>query len=123
MRAISIFTDTSSALPARLRWFFEQIVVASEAALNVLPALLTPAAVTALVLGLWRVSADLGWTEDFVIANGFFSHWQVWIALAGFLQLAAASWLQDQQWTSLRPCPAARSASTVRFLKKTDATF
>jgi hypothetical protein len=91
MRAISIFTDTSSALPARLRWSFERIAVASEAALNVLPALLTPAAVVALVLGLWRVSADLGWTGEFVIANGFFSHWQVWIALAAFLQVAAGS--------------------------------
>jgi len=91
MRAVSVFTDSSSTIPARLRRLFEQIVVASEAALNVLPALLTPAAVTALVLGLWRVSADLGWTENFIIANGFFSHWQVWIALAGVLQLAAAS--------------------------------
>jgi hypothetical protein len=91
MRAISIFTDTGSALPGRLRWFFERIVVASEAAMNVLPALLTPAAVTALVLGLWRVSADLGWTGEFLIANGFFSHWQVWIALAIVLQVSAAS--------------------------------
>ena len=91
MRAVSVFTDSGSTIPARLRRLFEQIVVASEAALNVLPALLTPAAVTALVLGLWRVSADLGWTENFIIANGFFSHWQVWIALAGVLQLAAAS--------------------------------
>jgi hypothetical protein len=91
MRAVSIFTDTSSTLPGRLRWFFERVVVASEAAMNVLPALLTPASVTALVLGLWRVSADLGWTGEFLIANGFFSHWQVWIALAIGLQVAAAS--------------------------------
>jgi len=70
----------------------EQTVVASEAALNVLPALLTPAAVIAFVLGLWRVSADLGWTEEFLIANGFFSHWQVWIALAIALQVSA-TWL------------------------------
>jgi hypothetical protein len=91
MRAISIFTDTSATLPARVRWSFERIIVASEAALNVLPALLTPAAVVALVLGLWRVSSDLAWTGEFVIANGFFSHWQVWIALAGGLQLAAVS--------------------------------
>jgi hypothetical protein len=60
--------------------------------MNVLPALLTPAAVVALVLGLWRVSADLGWTEEFLISKGFFSHWQVWIALAIGLQ-AAAAWL------------------------------
>ena len=91
MRAVSVFTDTSSTLPGRLRWLFERVVVASEAAMNVLPALLTPASVTALVLGLWRGSADLGWTGEFLIANGFFSHWQVWIALAIGLQVAAAS--------------------------------
>jgi hypothetical protein len=59
--------------------------------MNVLPALLTPAAVVALVLGLWRVSADLGWTEEFLISNGLFSHWQVWIALAIGLQASATS--------------------------------
>src|ERR1700736_668962 len=91
MRAASIFADTSSALPATFRRFVERTVVASEAAMNVLPALLTPAAVTALVLGLWRVSADLGWTGEFLIASGFFSHWQVWIALAIGLQVMAAS--------------------------------
>src|SRR5580700_9237023 len=89
MRAVSNFTDIGSTLPGRLRGFFERVVVASEAAMNVLPALLTPASVTALVLGLWRVSADLGWTGEFLIANGFFSHWQVWIALAIGLQVAA----------------------------------
>ena len=89
MRAASVFAESSSTFPVRLRWFLDRTVVASEAAMNVLPALLTPAAVLALVLGLWRVSADLGWTGDFLIANGFFSHWQVWIALASGLQLAA----------------------------------
>ncbi len=91
MRSVSIFTDTASTLGARLRRFLERTVVASSAAMNVLPALLTPAAVVALVLGLWRVSADLGWTEEFLISNGFFSHWQVWIALAIGLQAAATS--------------------------------
>jgi hypothetical protein len=91
MRAASTFTDTSSTLPVRLKRFVDRIVVASEAAMNVLPALLTPAAVVALVLGLWRVSSDLGWTEQFLIPSGFFSHWQVWIALAIVLQVAAAS--------------------------------
>ena len=59
--------------------------------MNVLPALLTPAAVIALVLGLWRVTADLGWTGEFLISGGLFSHWQVWIALAVALQLAAVA--------------------------------
>jgi hypothetical protein len=91
MRAVSVFSETSSALPVKARWFIDRTVTASSAALNVLPALLTPAAVVALVLGLWRVSADLGWTEEFLISNGFFSHWQVWIGLAIGLQAAATS--------------------------------
>jgi hypothetical protein len=91
MRAASAFTYTNSLLPAAVRRFFSRVVIASEAALNVLPALLTPASVVALVLGVWRISSDLGWTEQFLIVNGFFSHWQVWIALAIVLQIAASS--------------------------------
>src|SRR5260370_41836539 len=91
MGSVSIPADTASTVGPRLRRFLERPVVASSAAMNVLPALLTPAAVVALVLGLWRVSADLGWTEEFLISNGFFSHWQVWIALAITLQVAAVS--------------------------------
>jgi len=91
MRASSSFTDSGSAQPAKMRWFIGQTVAASEAAMNVLPALLTPAAVVALVLGLWRVSSDLNWTEEFLIPNGFFSHWQVWIGLAFALQAASTA--------------------------------
>lgn len=91
MRAASVIAETNSTFPAKWRRFVDRTVVSSEAAVNVFPALLTPAAVVALVLGLWRVSADLGWTEEFLIGNGFFSHWQVWIALAILLQIAAAA--------------------------------
>jgi hypothetical protein len=49
---------------------------------NVLVALLTPAAVVAFVMAMWRVCADLGWATAFLISGGFFSHWQVWIALS-----------------------------------------
>jgi hypothetical protein len=52
-------------------------------------ALLTPAALTAAVLGLWRIAADLGWAGDFAIASGFFSHWQVWLVAAAALELCA----------------------------------
>ena len=41
-------------------------------------------------MGLWRLTADLGWTETFPIANGFFSHWIVWIALAIGLKFGAS---------------------------------
>jgi hypothetical protein len=53
-------------------------------------ALLTPAAAMALVLGVWRLGADLKWTGAFAISSGLFSHWQVWIALAGLLETGAS---------------------------------
>ena len=52
-------------------------------------ALLTPAAVMACVLALWRLAADLNLTGQFPIAQGLFSHWQVWMALATLLQFCA----------------------------------
>ena len=54
-----------------------------------LGALLTPAAVMASVLGLWRLAADMKWTGEFGITSGLFSHWQVWLASAAILQRGA----------------------------------
>jgi hypothetical protein len=54
-----------------------------------LAALLTPGAVMAAVLALWRLAADLKATSQFPISDGLFSHWQVWLAAASTLQLRA----------------------------------
>ena len=51
--------------------------------------LLTPAACLVGVIGLWRLTADLGFTAGFAISTGIFSHWQVWLATAVALQLCA----------------------------------
>ena len=51
-----------------------------------LSALMTPAAVMASALGLWRLTADLKLTGEFGIATGLFSHWQVWMVFAALLQ-------------------------------------
>jgi hypothetical protein len=51
--------------------------------------LLTPAAVMACVLALWRLAADLSFTGQFPITDGLFSHWQVWITVAGVLEFTA----------------------------------
>ena len=56
-----------------------------------LAALLTPAALMACVLALWRLCADLGITGPFAIGRGPFSHWQVWVGVAAGTQLAAVS--------------------------------
>jgi hypothetical protein len=54
-------------------------------------AMLSPAAAIALVLSFWRLGSDLGWTGQFAISNGLFSHWQVWFALAIILGALAPS--------------------------------
>ena len=51
-----------------------------------LSALMTPAAVMASALGLWRLTADMKLTGEFGIATGLFSHWQVWMVFAAILQ-------------------------------------
>lgn len=51
--------------------------------------LMTPVALMAFALGGWRIAADLKWTGEFAISEGFFSHWQVWIALGIGVQFCA----------------------------------
>jgi hypothetical protein len=53
---------------------------------SVAAALLSPAAVTAAALGLWKLTAELHLTRSFAIASGFFSYWQVWLGAAIVLQ-------------------------------------
>jgi hypothetical protein len=48
--------------------------------------LLTPAAVMASALALWRVAADLNWASSFAIPSGPFSYWQFWLGAAIALQ-------------------------------------
>ena len=57
-------------------------------------ALMTPAAVMASVLGLWRLSADMKLTGEFGIATGLFSHWQVWMVFAALLQ--GGAWILNR---------------------------
>jgi hypothetical protein len=51
--------------------------------------LMTPGAVMAGALGVWRLGADLRWMGEFAIPSGLFSHWQVWIALGALLEAGA----------------------------------
>ena len=88
--ALIKFVSTAST---KLHRAWKQTVAKSEAAADVLVALVTPIALVVLVLGLWRLSADVGWTETFPISDGFFSHWQVWIALAIGLKFGGAALL------------------------------
>jgi hypothetical protein len=64
------------------------LAINRQAAL-VVSSLMTPLAVMLWALGFWRIAADMRWTGEFAISSGLFSHWQVWIALALAVQLAA----------------------------------
>lgn len=48
------------------------------------------ASAVALLAALWRLGADLNWTSRFAFSQGLLSHWQIWLALAVLLQVAAA---------------------------------
>ena len=52
-------------------------------------ALLTPSAVVAFVLSMWRLGADIGFTSSFAIHTGIFSHWQIWLAISVAIQFLA----------------------------------
>jgi hypothetical protein len=52
--------------------------------------MLTPVAVMASVLALWRIGADLNWAGTFAIASGPFSHWQFWLGTAVVLQVCSS---------------------------------
>jgi len=52
-------------------------------------ALLIPASLLAWAIAIWRLAADLRFAGDFAIESGLFSHWQVWMGIALFLQSGA----------------------------------
>jgi hypothetical protein len=51
--------------------------------------LLSLVAIGCASLGVWRVGNDLGWAGDFVVQDGFLSHWQVWVGAAAGAQYAS----------------------------------
>ena len=77
----------------RIRLSYEytvrKTIALNRQATLVATSLMTPVALTAWVLGGWRLLADLKMAGAFAISTGLFSHWQVWIALAIVLQFAA----------------------------------
>ena len=68
--------------------------------LSMLAAMLTPLAVLAGALGVWRLAADRGWTSHFFIAHGLLSHCQVWFTAAIVVRASSRGlnkWLDKQQ--------------------------
>ena len=55
----------------RLQSILRRTIAASAEAADVLVALVTPSALIAFVMGLWRLTADIAWTDTFPISTGF----------------------------------------------------
>jgi hypothetical protein len=72
-----------------------------------LATLLTPVAVLAGALGVWRLGADPGWTNQFFIATGLLSHWQPWFAVAACMHTSARSL---NRWLEIRNSRAENAA-------------
>jgi hypothetical protein len=90
-----VVASTSESTIKSQLWFegaFELITQGfSRQLANILVALLTPAAVLALAMSIWRVCTDLGWAGAFLIDGGFFSHWQVWLAVSIGLKMLSST--------------------------------
>lgn len=63
----------------------------SQQMMGLIIALMTPASLLAFVLAAWRLGADLGFTGEFAIGHGFFSHWIVWAAIGIGVQFFAST--------------------------------
>jgi hypothetical protein len=76
--------------------------------------LLQPAVLAASVLAAWRFGTDVGWTRDFVIPTGPFSHWQTWLAIAVALQIAVIALNRYGSFTDLPKADLPKSEALER---------
>lgn len=79
----------AEVLPIRPGKCREPEVVTPEELAQAMSQLLNPAAVLALALAVWGLSADFGLANSFAVTDGPFSHWQSWVAVAGGIQYAS----------------------------------
>ncbi|MGH9693027.1 MAG: hypothetical protein ACRD5Z_02710, partial [Bryobacteraceae bacterium] len=56
----------------------------------VVSALMAPAVLCADAIAVWSLTADLGWTDNFLFTSGALSNWLIWLALAILVHLAAS---------------------------------
>ena len=89
-RTTSALATTKSAVVDRIQPAFSKTAQFSQEAASLVSVLiLNPAAMIALVFGVWRLGSDLGWAGPFLISDGIFSHWMVWLMLSGGLKALA----------------------------------
>jgi hypothetical protein len=95
-RTTSAIASTRSAVADRIQPAIGRTAQVSQEAASLVSVLfLNPGAMIALVFGFWRLGVDLGWAGNFVVSEGLFSHWLVWILLSGGLKALAMMATRD----------------------------
>lgn len=57
---------------------------------TVVSALMGPAVLCAYAVAVWSLTADLGWTDNFLFTSGALSNWLIWLAIAILVHMAAS---------------------------------
>ncbi len=75
----------------RIRWrrWQEWRLLRPEKLALAIASLLTPSALLAFTTAFWIAASDMRWTSQSFPSHGLFSHWQVWLGIAGVLLLIA----------------------------------
>jgi len=87
LRALALAEKNAKFVTKLQHWMDRTFTMLTKAG-ELFVALINPVALLALALGLWRLTSDIGWTSTFLVSDGLFSHWQVWIVLALGLKAA-----------------------------------
>jgi hypothetical protein len=86
--------------------------------------LLTLISICLLSLGIWRLCQDVNLAGDFIFADGFLSHWQVWIAAAALTQYSCWRLSQYARMASQRiDAPVALQNEAVREEKQAPSSI
>ena len=85
------YTGLADATPTRTATIaaVQQITAWLQKSAGPLSFLVRGLGLAAGVLGVWRLGNDPGWTQQFFIASGVWSHWQMWFFAAALLYAAA----------------------------------
>ena len=87
-RTLAVFAGTTLAFAERLQPLVNRSLAVSLQAADMVSVFLTPTAVLAFVFAAWRLGDDIGWTGEFPVTSGLFSHWLVWVALGVGIQMS-----------------------------------
>ncbi|HZT36998.1 MAG TPA: hypothetical protein VFA28_03810 [Bryobacteraceae bacterium] len=71
----------------------------------------TPILLGLYALGFWCLAAQIGWASEFIVQQGPFANWMIWMGLAGGAQLAL------KRLSSLRMGRVVKAVSRAKIIE------